>query len=141
MIESDLFYEQSPHGIHDGHDKDACIGKNAHPHIGQAQRPQDKDNHLDPDGKINILVDNGHAFLEMRMAFPIFKGSSSIKTTSAASMAASDPIAPMAIPTSARERTGASLMPSPTKRTFSLPFFCWVIFSRSVTLSSGKSSL
>ena len=29
MIESDLFYEQSPHGIHDGHDKDACIGKMA----------------------------------------------------------------------------------------------------------------
>ena len=73
MIESDLFYEQSPHGIHDGHDKDACIGKNGHPHIGQAQRPQDKDNHLDPDGKINILVDNGHSFFRDANGFPDFQ--------------------------------------------------------------------
>ncbi len=36
-----------------------------------------------------------------------------IKVTSAASMAASVPV-PMARPTSARARAGASLMPSPT---------------------------
>ena len=41
--------------------------------------------------------------------------SSVISTTSAASMAASLPSAPMATPTSARIRDGASLMPSPTK--------------------------
>ncbi len=34
---------------------------------------------------------------------------------SAASIAASDPIAPIAIPMSARDSTGASLIPSPTK--------------------------
>ena len=54
------------------------------------------------------------------MALDIFMGSSSIRTTSAASMAASEPIAPMAMPISARESTGASFMPSPTKA--SLPF-------------------
>ena len=54
---------------------------------------------------------------EIRMAFPSFLGSSSISTTSAASMAASEPMAPMATPTSARARTGAALMPAPTKAT------------------------
>lgn len=51
---------------------------------------------------------------EISMAFAIFDGLSSIKTTSAASMAASLPSAPIAIPTSARANTGASLIPSPT---------------------------
>ena len=44
----------------------------------------------------------------------IFLGSSSISTTSPASTAASLPSPPMAMPTSARFNTGASLMPSPT---------------------------
>ncbi len=50
-------------------------------------------------------------------------GSSSISTMSAASIAASDPMAPMAIPISALERTGASLMPSPTNASFSFSDF------------------
>ena len=79
--------------------------------------------------------------LEMRMAVAIFCGLSSMSTTSAASMAASEPSAPMAMPTSARESTGASLMPSPTKASFSP--FCWVTssFSTCATLSAGSSSL
>ena len=52
---------------------------------------------------------------EMAMALAILRGSSSIRTMSAASMAASEPMAPIAMPMSARESTGASLMPSPTK--------------------------
>ena len=56
----------------------------------------------------------------MRMARAMLDGLSSMSTTSAASMAASEPIAPMAMPMSARVSTGASLMPSPTKA--SLPF-------------------
>ena len=51
------------------------------------------------------------------IAFAIFNGSSSIRTTSAASMAASEPSPPMAIPTSARVRAGASFMPSPIMAT------------------------
>ena len=51
----------------------------------------------------------------MRTAAAILDGLSSMSTTSAASMAASEPSAPMAMPISARVRTGASLMPSPTK--------------------------
>ena len=43
------------------------------------------------------------------------EGLSSMSTISADSMAASLPMAPMAMPTSARVSTGASLMPSPTK--------------------------
>ena len=75
------------------------------------------------------------------MALAIFMGSSSIRTTAAASMAASDPMAPMAMPISARERTGASLMPSPTKASFFFAGFCCSISSTLATLSPGSSSL
>ncbi len=58
-------------------------------------------------------------------------------------MAASEPIAPMAMPMSARVSTGASLMPSPTKASLPLPAPCaWVSsssFSTSATLSCGSS--
>ena len=75
----------------------------------------------------------------MRMALAIITGSSSISTTSAASMAASEPRAPMAIPTSARASTGASLMPSPTKASRSpLPFSAKSCSTQS-TLSAGSS--
>ena len=47
---------------------------------------------------------------DIGIAREIFNGSSSIKTTSAASMAASLPRPPIAIPISARESTGASLI-------------------------------
>ena len=76
---------------------------------------------------------------EMRMALEIFRGSSSISTTSAASMAASEPMAPMAMPISARDSTGASLMPSPTKA--SLPSALLSRRSTCATLSAGSSSL
>ena len=78
---------------------------------------------------------------EMRMALAICRGSSSISTTSAASMAASLPMAPMAMPISARVRTGASLMPSPTKARLSFGAFSASSFSTSATLSPGRSSL
>ena len=78
---------------------------------------------------------------EILIAFEIFIGSSSIKTTSAASIAASDPIAPMAIPISALVRTGASLIPSPTNASFSLPDFAARSSSTFVTLSPGSNSL
>ncbi len=59
-----------------------------------------------------------------------------ISTISADSMATSVP-APMAMPTSARARAGASLMPSPTMATF-LPPSCRRRISRS--LSCGSTS-
>ncbi len=49
--------------------------------------------------------------LAIFIALTIFEGSSVISTTSAAFMAASEPTPPIAIPTSARARTGASSMP------------------------------
>ena len=52
----------------------------------------------------------------------IFLISSSMITISAASIAASEPIAPMAKPTSDLAITGVSLIPSPTKASFS--FLC-----------------
>ena len=79
-------------------------------------------------------------FLEILIAFAIFSGSSSMRTISAASMAASDPIAPMAIPISARERTGASLMPSPTKASFPFSGLFSISSSTFSTLSAGRSS-
>ena len=79
-------------------------------------------------------------FLAMRTAFATLLGSSSISTTSAASMAASDPMAPMAMPTSARARTGASLMPSPTNASLAPAGFFSRISSTLATLSAGSSS-
>ena len=80
-------------------------------------------------------------FLEILIAFAIFFGSSSIRTTSAASIAASDPSAPMAIPISALDNTGASLIPSPTNASFSFSDFCSRSSSTFATLSAGRSSL
>ena len=79
-------------------------------------------------------------FLDILIAFEILSGSSSIRTTSAASIAASDPIAPIAIPISALVSTGASFIPSPTNVTFSLSdFFCAISSSTFATLSEGRS--
>ena len=74
------------------------------------------------------------------MASAIFEGLSSISTTSAASMAASLPKAPIAIPTSARANTGASLIPSPTKAIVSSVFFSLMRRSMWLTLSAGSNS-
>ena len=51
----------------------------------------------------------------MRTDAATLEGMSSMRTTSAASMAAPELMAPMAIRTSARASTGASLMPSPSQ--------------------------
>ena len=80
-------------------------------------------------------------FREIRIARAILAGLSSIRTTSAASMAASEPRAPMAIPISARESTGASLIPSPTNASFSFSLLSCNSFSTQLTLSAGSSSL
>ena len=73
------------------------------------------------------------------MASTSFDGSSVIRTTSAASIAASEPRPPMAMPTSARARTGASLMPSPTKASLLPCRFCLSSISSFSTFWSGKS--
>ena len=75
----------------------------------------------------------------MRMASAIFEGWSSISTTSAASMAASLPSPPMAMPTSARASTGASLMPSPTKARLCPSAFSFNNRSTCSTFSVGSS--
>ena len=78
---------------------------------------------------------------DMRMAFEILSGSSSIRTTSAASIAASEPMAPIAIPISALESTGASFMPSPTNASVPLLPFLPSSSSTFSTLSAGSSWL
>ena len=83
---------------------------------------------------LNVLI-------AILIASDILAGSSSISTTSAASIAASDPSAPIAIPISALDSTGASLIPSPAKATFSFGFLFSISFSTSATLSAGRSSL
>ena len=59
----------------------------------------------------------------MEIASHIFETLSSIRTTSEASIAASEPIPPIAIPTSHLAITGASFIPSPTNAIFSLVAF------------------
>ena len=61
----------------------------------------------------NILF----VFLDILIASEIDSILSFINTTSAASIAASEPTPPMAIPISALAKTGASLIPSPTNNT------------------------
>ena len=78
-------------------------------------------------------------FFDIFIALEIFIGSSSIRTTSAASIAASEPKAPMAMPMSALVSTGASLIPSPAKASFPLPSARSI--STMATLSAGSSSL
>ncbi|MNC64363.1 hypothetical protein D3C75_1145560 [compost metagenome] len=81
--------------------------------------------------------------LRVRLAIPIaaaiFDGSSVIITISAASMAASEPRPPIAIPTSALASTGVSLMPSPTKIIFSRWLFPRSKRSIASTLCCGSS--
>ena len=64
------------------------------------------------------------------------EGLSSMITTSAASIAASDPIQPMAMPTSARASYGESLIPSPTKTV--VPLLFSMASSSLPILSSGS---
>ena len=78
---------------------------------------------------------------EMRIALEIFAGSSSISTTSAASIAASEPIAPMAMPISARPNTGASFMPSPTKANLYFSGLRPITSSTFSTFPAGSNSL
>lgn len=94
---------------------------------------------LIPKAKTIFCITIFLVFFAMRRPTEIFRKSSSISTTSAASMAASEPIAPMAMPTSAPANTGASLMPSPTKAVLA-PSSIWGIFSRICSLSAGSSS-
>jgi hypothetical protein len=67
-------------------------------------------------------------------------GWSSMITMSEASMAASEPRPPMATPASARARTGASFIPSPTNIRLPRPDLLLMMFSAQVTLSTGISS-
>ena len=78
-------------------------------------------------------------FAEILDALAILEGSSVIRTTSAASIALSEPIPPIAIPTSERISTGASLIPSPTNATFFLGFLEERISSSFETLSCGNN--
>ena len=76
-------------------------------------------------------------FLEILIASGIFLKSSFITTISDASIAAAEPISPIEIPINALFKTGASLIPSPTKATSGLSF---ATFSYSVNLSCGNIS-
>ena len=75
------------------------------------------------------------------MASATFIGESVMSTTSAVSIAASEPSPPIAIPTSALAITGASLIPSPTKATFPWDLNAFKSCSIAVTLSSGNNFL
>ena len=90
--------------------------------------------------KIMFCLTILNVFLDNLIAEAIRLGSSFIITTSAASIAASLPKPPMAIPTSARAKTGASFIPSPTKATLFLGEDAFNNSSKRSTLPSGKSS-
>ena len=70
------------------------------------------------------------------MAFRIVAKLSSVRTMSAACFATSVPFFPMAIPTSAAFKDGASFTPSPVMAT-TFPFFCQALTMR--ILCSGET--
>lgn len=84
--------------------------------------PRPRTRSLTPMAKMMFSRAIFRVWREMRMAVLILEGSSVIMTISAASIAASEPMPPIAMPISERASTGASLMPSPTKT--SLPRRC-----------------
>ena len=75
---------------------------------------------LMPSARLMFCTSTACVARDKRTKRGILRRSSSIKATSAVSIAASVPIAPMAKPISARARAGASLMPSPTMPTKTL---------------------
>ncbi|AAO36462.1 NAD-dependent DNA ligase [Clostridium tetani E88] len=79
--------------------------------------------------------------LAISIPFIILKGLSCIITISDASIAASEPNPPIAIPMSALAKTGASFTPSPTKTNLPLGLFCENNFSNSSILFSGSKSV
>jgi len=88
--------------------------------------------------KIMFCVTILHVNRDISTACANLEGSSVISTMSAASIAASEPNAPIATPMSAIERTGASFMPSPTKASLVLAVFFSINFSSISTFSCGK---
>lgn len=126
---------QNPGGIQHCQDGNAYISEYGHPHGGQPQAPNTSTTALIPSAKtiLNLAMDTVRfaSFTACGRSLSL----SDTSTTSAASIAASVP-SPMATPTSAMARTGASFMPSPTKTVEPLCLIC----SRWDTLSAGRSS-
>ncbi|KAG1222170.1 hypothetical protein G6F68_020720 [Rhizopus microsporus] len=74
-----------------------------------------------PSASVMFWISTRCVARDKRRKVPILRRSSSIRATSAVSMAVPVPAAPMAKPISARASAGASLMPSPTMPTWPSP--------------------
>ena len=118
-----LLLFQCTHGVQDRNDRNSDICENSFPHIGCAKAPSSNTIAFTPSAKTMFCFTIDSVFLEILTIDAILRTSSSISTTSAASIAASDPMLPMAMPISALVSTGASLMPSPTNASFSFFVF------------------
>lgn len=95
------------HGIEDGDNRHTHIGKNRQPHVGNSESRQNENKDFTPRAKTIFCFTMPSVLREILMAAAILDGSSVMITTSAASMAASLPRPPMAIPISALARTGS----------------------------------
>lgn len=124
-----LLLFQCTHGVQDRNDRNSDICENSFPHIGCAKSSEQQYDCFYAECKTMFCFTIDSVFLEILTIDAILRTSSSISTTSAASIAASDPMLPMAMPISALVSTGASLMPSPTNASFS--FFGFSLRRRS----------
>ncbi len=95
------------------------IGKDGFPHIGHAEGSQDEDQNFDTEGKDDILMYDLESFSCNSHNGGYLKDIIIHQNNICGFIAASDPMLPIAIPISALESTGASLIPSPTKPSFS----------------------
>ena len=96
---------------HAGH-HDAHVAESGEPHRGEADPARSRTATLTAIANAMFCLAIPRVRRAMRADAAALEGMSSMRTTSAASMAAPEP---MAIPTSARASTGASLMPSPSQ--------------------------
>ena len=105
-------------------DRNSDICENSFLHIGCAKSSEQQYDCFYAECKDDVLFYDRQCFSGNPLrSMRILRTSSSISTTSAASIAASDPMLPMVMPISALVSTGASLMPSPTNASFSFLVF------------------
>ena len=94
------------YGIQHSQQGHSAIGKYAHPHIGNAQQAQYHHRQFDSQRHHHILPNHHRVLRAMLIAVATFSGLSSSITTSAVSIAASLPIAPLLFPHQPRQALG-----------------------------------
>mgnify|MGYP000615173376 CR=1 FL=1 len=115
ICKKSIFLFEESCGYEDADYADACVGDNGHPDLCKTECGEDDYKSLIERAKMMLPLTVLITLLAILIAFGSCLSVPDARTASDASIAASLPN-PIAIPQSLAERTGASLMPSPTKQ-------------------------